>query len=109
MSCDAVIESDEIELLNVCLSSAHALHLFVARSLTVQDVSEPKKELRSELLDASVQTYLQQLLRKYSSTASMRRRLKSVRSLYYLQCLTDERVREEFIRAAAHPLFPLSS
>ncbi|ORC92056.1 uncharacterized protein TM35_000042700 [Trypanosoma theileri] len=98
----------ELHLLNKCLSNALAVHLFVSRSLIVCGDGNGKVEqtLQSTLLDDNVQLYLKQLLHKYMSSTVMRRKLKSVKSLYFLQCLTDEKTRDEFVQVAAHPSFP---
>ncbi|KAH9601913.1 hypothetical protein LSM04_009682 [Trypanosoma melophagium] len=99
---------DELYLLNKCLSDALAVHLFVSRSLITFGDGNGRVEqpLQCTLLDGSVQHYLNQLLHKYTSSTVMRRKLKTVKSLYFLQCLTDEKTRDEFVQVAAHPSFP---
>ncbi|CBH14568.1 hypothetical protein, conserved [Trypanosoma brucei gambiense DAL972] len=100
-SADITREQNEVKLLNECFSSARAIHLIVSHSL----MPTSGAALCSSLLNEEVQSYLREVLHKYSATAAMRKKLKSVKILYFLQCLTDEKVRDEFICAAAHPSF----
>ncbi|KEG11938.1 hypothetical protein DQ04_02131020 [Trypanosoma grayi] len=97
---------DELQLLNECLRDALAVHLFVTRSLVECDGGcGTVPTVRTLLLEEEVQLYLRQLLQKYTSSLAMRKKLRSAKSLHYLQCLTDVNTQKEFIHVAAHPSF----
>lgn len=93
----------ELRFLNHCLSSAVQVHYLVTSSFTNDDWRS------SSLLAAETQTYMKALLRKYAASAALRGRLVTGDSLYYLQCLTDEETREDFVRVAAAPHFPFAA
>lgn len=98
-------EADELELrfLNCCLGNATQVHYLVTSSFTDDDASS------SSLLEADAQHYMKALLNKYAASATLRSRLSSGDSLYFLHCLTDEATRGDFVRVAAAPLFPLAA
>ncbi|ESL07724.1 hypothetical protein TRSC58_04583 [Trypanosoma rangeli SC58] len=96
---------DELQFLNECLVDALAVHLLISHALVSSTSAGDGQTWYCSLLEEDVQLYLRQLLRKYTSSSAMRKKLTSARSLYYLQCLTDEKTREEFVRVAAHPSF----
>ncbi|KAF8284111.1 hypothetical protein TcG_04702 [Trypanosoma cruzi] len=102
---EAPAPRDELSFLNECLVDALAVHLLVSRSFVRGPDGEGGETCYCSLLEEEVQVYLRQLLQKYTSSAAMRKKLKSARSLYHLQCLTDVKVREEFVLIAAHPSF----
>ncbi|RNF05892.1 hypothetical protein TraAM80_04271 [Trypanosoma rangeli] len=96
---------DELQFLNECLVDALAVHLLVSHALVSSTNDGDGQTWYCSLLEEDVQLYLRHLLRKYTSSSAMRKKLTSARSLYYLQCLTDEKTREEFVLVAAHPSF----
>ncbi|KAG5466455.1 hypothetical protein LSCM4_01606 [Leishmania orientalis] len=102
-----VVESTEADMalrfLNHCLSNAVQVHYLVANSLEGGDWQT------SKLLEAEAQAYMRALLAAYTASSTFRRQLVSGDSLYYLQCLTDETTRADFVRVAAAPSFPFAS
>ncbi|CBZ30956.1 conserved hypothetical protein [Leishmania mexicana MHOM/GT/2001/U1103] len=106
-TADGVKESTEIDMalrfLNHCLSNAVQVHYLVTSSLQGGDWQT------STLLGAEAQAYMGALLAVYAASSAFRRQLVSGDSLYYLQCLTDETTRSDFVRVAAAPSFPFAS
>ncbi|KAG5466990.1 hypothetical protein LSCM1_01168 [Leishmania martiniquensis] len=99
-----VTEADlALRFLNHCLSNAVQVHYLVTSSFQGGDWQT------STLLGAEVQTYMRELLAAYAANSALRRQLVSGDSLYYLQCLTDETTRTDFVRVAAAPSFPFAS
>lgn len=107
-------EEKEIAFCNSCLANPRQLHVFVIASLrepgavtVAGGVSADlvKTSVSSVLLDSETQSYLRALYVKYSSSMALRRRLVSGNTLYYLQCLTDDTTRFDFISRAADPTF----
>ncbi|KAL7710223.1 hypothetical protein N2W54_008123 [Lotmaria passim] len=93
----------ELRFLNHCLSNAVQVHFLVTSSFTDESWQS------SSLLEVDSQQYMQALLSKYAASAVLRARLISGDSLYYLQCLTDEQTRGDFVQVAAAPIFPFAS
>ncbi|KAG5492825.1 hypothetical protein JKF63_01405 [Porcisia hertigi] len=92
-----------LRFLNHCLRNAVQVHYFVASSLQGGDWRT------STLLGSEAQEYMRALLAVYAASSALRRQLISGDSLYYLQCLTDESTRADFVRVAAAPSFPFAS
>ncbi|AIO02014.1 hypothetical protein LPMP_343920 [Leishmania panamensis] len=92
-----------LRFLNHCLSNAVQVHYLVTSSLQGGDWQT------STLLGAEAQAYMRALLAAYASSSTFRRRLVSGDSLHYLQCLTDEATRADFVRVAAAPSFSFAS
>ncbi|TPP44666.1 Protein kinase domain family protein [Leishmania donovani] len=86
-----------LRFLNHCLSNAVQVHYLVISSLRGGDWKT------STLLEAEAQAYMRALLAVYAASSGFRRQLVSGDSLYYLQCLTDEATRTDFVRVAAAP------
>ncbi|KPI85797.1 hypothetical protein ABL78_5154 [Leptomonas seymouri] len=93
----------ELRFLNHCLSSAVQVHYLVSSSFTGENWET------SSLLEPDTQYYMRALLMKYAASATLRGRLVSGESLYYLQCLTDDETRGDFVRVAAAPFFAFAS
>ncbi|AYU83210.1 hypothetical protein conserved [Leishmania donovani] len=91
-----------LRFLNHCLSNAVQVHYLVISSLRGGDWKT------STLLEAEAQAYMRALLAVYAASSGFRRQLVSGDSLYYLQCLTDEATRTDFVRVAAAPSFPFA-
>lgn len=94
---------DALRFLNHCLSNAVQVHYLVVASMQDGDWRT------SSLLGDEAQTYMRALLHAYGSSSALRRQLISGDALYYLQSLTDEATRVDFIRVAAAPAFPFAA
>ncbi|GET92925.1 hypothetical protein, conserved [Leishmania tarentolae] len=92
-----------LRFLNHCLSNAVQVHYLVTSSLQRGDWQT------STLLGAEAQAYMRALLAVYAASSALRQQLVSGDSLYYLQCLTEETTRADFVRVAAAPSFPFAS
>jgi hypothetical protein len=95
-----------LRFLNHCLSSATQVHYLVTSSFTGDGEEDWKT---SSLLQPDSQEYMRALLNRYAASTALRARLDTGESLYYLQCLTDEDTRDDFVRVAAAPFFPFAS
>lgn len=113
LTFSALPESEkEITFLHSCLANPRQLHVFVTSSLyQAPDLGEADgtPAWTSALLHEEVQVYLKALHAKYSGSSALRRALHSGNCLYYLQCLTDEGSRTDFIRSVADPSFVATS